>query len=227
MSPAATSTPAELDSTGEIDAAWVESVLASPYPGVAVRSVAKAPIGAGNVSDTVQVTIEYARPPRRRSRRRRRQVPAQRSRGARSRARQRRLPPRGRRAIGRSGASRLPHPARLPRRRRRDEHQPGARGSQLGRPGRPDRRVLTGRGGGRAQRAGPAALDVLPDGGGDRARVADPDGGRLRLLDRGGPGRGRGGASALPDAPVGREPRDHRGRQESSPAASTCCRSPA
>ena len=60
MSHAATRTPAELGSTGEIDAAWVESVLAIPYPGVAVRSVATAPIGAGNVSDTVRVTIEYA-----------------------------------------------------------------------------------------------------------------------------------------------------------------------
>ena len=63
MGTTATSTPAELDSTGEIDAAWVQSVLASSYPGVAVRSVAKAPIGAGNVSDTVKVTIEYANRP--------------------------------------------------------------------------------------------------------------------------------------------------------------------
>ena len=63
MGTTATSTPAELDSTGEIDVAWVESVLADSYPGVAVRSVAKAPIGAGNVSDTVKVTIEYANRP--------------------------------------------------------------------------------------------------------------------------------------------------------------------
>ena len=60
MSHVATSTPAELSSTAEIDAAWVESVLALSYPGVAVRSVAAAPIGAGNVSDTVRVAIEYA-----------------------------------------------------------------------------------------------------------------------------------------------------------------------
>ena len=63
MSPAATSTPALLDTTAEIDAAWVESVLATAYPNVGVRTVAKAPIGAGNVSDTVKVTIEYANRP--------------------------------------------------------------------------------------------------------------------------------------------------------------------
>jgi len=54
MSPAATSTPALLDTTAEIDAAWVESDLATAYPNVGVRTVAKAPIGAGNVSDTVK-----------------------------------------------------------------------------------------------------------------------------------------------------------------------------
>ena len=63
MSPAATSTPALLDTTAEIDAAWVESDLATAYPNVGVRTVAKAPIGAGNVSDTVKVTIEYANRP--------------------------------------------------------------------------------------------------------------------------------------------------------------------
>lgn len=60
----ATSTaPKLLDATAEIDPAWVESVLAPSFPGVAVRSVTRRPIGAGNVSDTVHVAIDYAHRP--------------------------------------------------------------------------------------------------------------------------------------------------------------------
>ena len=47
-------------SVAEIDAAWIQSVLrASGIPGATVRSVTSTPIGAGNVSDTVRVTIDY------------------------------------------------------------------------------------------------------------------------------------------------------------------------
>ncbi|WHU46879.1 aminoglycoside phosphotransferase family protein [Gordonia sp. L191] len=52
--------PALIDSVAEIEAAWIQSVLrASGIPGATVRSVTSAPIGAGNVSDTVRVTIDY------------------------------------------------------------------------------------------------------------------------------------------------------------------------
>ncbi len=58
------STVALLDLTTEIDAAWIGSVLAGPHPGSVVRGVTTRPIGAGNVSDTVLVEIDYAeRPP--------------------------------------------------------------------------------------------------------------------------------------------------------------------
>lgn len=63
MSTAATTTPALLDTVAEIDAAWIGSVLTATHPDVAVRSVATTPIGAGNVSDTVRVTIDYATRP--------------------------------------------------------------------------------------------------------------------------------------------------------------------
>lgn len=52
-----------LDTTDEIDAAWTESVLADSFPGASVRGVDLKPIGAGNVSDTVLVTIDYATRP--------------------------------------------------------------------------------------------------------------------------------------------------------------------
>ncbi|MFC5138940.1 phosphotransferase family protein [Actinomycetospora rhizophila] len=48
-----------LDDTDEIDAAWVTSVLADHFPGVAVRGVTARPIGAGNVSDTVHLALDY------------------------------------------------------------------------------------------------------------------------------------------------------------------------
>lgn len=52
--------PALIDTVAEIDAAWIQSVLrASGIPGATVRSVTSTPIGAGNVSDTVRVTIDY------------------------------------------------------------------------------------------------------------------------------------------------------------------------
>lgn len=48
-----------LDQTGEIDAGWLGSVLALTYPGVRVRGVRLRSIGAGNVSDTRHIAIEY------------------------------------------------------------------------------------------------------------------------------------------------------------------------
>jgi Ser/Thr protein kinase RdoA (MazF antagonist) len=56
-------TPALLDSIDQIDPAWLQSVLAPGHPGVSVAGVRCAPIGAGNVSDTVRVAIEYAERP--------------------------------------------------------------------------------------------------------------------------------------------------------------------
>jgi hypothetical protein len=54
--------PRLLDTVSEIDAAWIQSVLRyAGIPGADVTAVASAPIGAGNVSDTVRVDIEYAR----------------------------------------------------------------------------------------------------------------------------------------------------------------------
>jgi hypothetical protein len=52
-----------LEETGEIDAGWIGAVLAATFPGVEVRAVTCRPIGAGNVSDTVQVSIGYAQHP--------------------------------------------------------------------------------------------------------------------------------------------------------------------
>lgn len=63
MSNAATTAPALLDSTHEIDATWMESVLAASHPTATIRGVTTAPIGAGNVSDTVKVAIDYANRP--------------------------------------------------------------------------------------------------------------------------------------------------------------------
>lgn len=48
-----------LDRTDEIDAEWMTSVLAEQFPDVAVDTIACRPIGAGNVSDTVLVTVGY------------------------------------------------------------------------------------------------------------------------------------------------------------------------
>ncbi|HZZ46561.1 MAG TPA: phosphotransferase [Pseudonocardia sp.] len=64
MSDAAAGSPVPLlDETGEIDAAWLESVLALNYPGVRVRGVRMRPIGAGNVSDTRHIVVEYDQRP--------------------------------------------------------------------------------------------------------------------------------------------------------------------
>lgn len=52
-----------LDLTTEIDAAWIGSVLTPAHPGAVVRGVSLRPIGAGNVSDTVLVTVDYAERP--------------------------------------------------------------------------------------------------------------------------------------------------------------------
>ncbi|WP_026204628.1 phosphotransferase family protein [Actinomycetospora chiangmaiensis] len=53
-----------LDTTDEIDDAWLTAALSARHPGVEVRGVTARPIGAGNVSDTVHLTIDYGtRPP--------------------------------------------------------------------------------------------------------------------------------------------------------------------
>ncbi|SNS96567.1 phosphotransferase [Rhodococcoides kyotonense] len=55
--------PRLLDTVAEIDAAWIQSVLRySGIPGAEVASISSAPIGAGNVSDTVRVEIDYSTP---------------------------------------------------------------------------------------------------------------------------------------------------------------------
>ncbi|MGW4332405.1 phosphotransferase [Rhodococcus koreensis] len=55
-------TPRVLDVATEIDTAWVQSVLRhAGHTGVEVASISVQPIGAGNVSDTVRIGIEYAR----------------------------------------------------------------------------------------------------------------------------------------------------------------------
>ena len=52
--------PQLIDTVGEIDAAWIQSVLRhSGIPDAEVTGVTVQPIGAGNVSDTVRVAIEY------------------------------------------------------------------------------------------------------------------------------------------------------------------------
>lgn len=63
-SDAATAGPAVLDTAAELDAEWVQSVLvAAGHPDATVQAVEPAPIGAGNVSDTVRVAIDYANRP--------------------------------------------------------------------------------------------------------------------------------------------------------------------
>lgn len=55
--------PQLLDVVEQIDESWIQSVLRySGIPGAEVASISTAPIGAGNVSDTVRVAIEYATP---------------------------------------------------------------------------------------------------------------------------------------------------------------------
>lgn len=51
--------PALLDVVTEIDAAWVQSVLRHAGHDVDIAHVRSTPIGAGNVSDTVRVEIDY------------------------------------------------------------------------------------------------------------------------------------------------------------------------
>lgn len=48
-----------LDRTEQIDADWIRAVLTPTHPGTAVRAVSRRRIGAGNVSDTVHLTIDY------------------------------------------------------------------------------------------------------------------------------------------------------------------------
>jgi hypothetical protein len=49
-----------LDTTDQIDPAWMTAVLAGRFPDAEVSAVRARPIGAGNVSDTVHVALEYA-----------------------------------------------------------------------------------------------------------------------------------------------------------------------
>lgn len=58
-----TATPRLLDRREEIDASWLTQVLRIADHGDAeIASFATHPIGAGNVSDTFRVTLDYARP---------------------------------------------------------------------------------------------------------------------------------------------------------------------
>jgi hypothetical protein len=52
-----------LDTTDQIDPAWLTAALAARLPGVVVTGVSARPIGAGNVSDTVHLTLEYGTRP--------------------------------------------------------------------------------------------------------------------------------------------------------------------
>ncbi|MCX5046358.1 phosphotransferase [Aldersonia sp. NBC_00410] len=64
METASAEAPRLIDVVDEIDAAWIQSVLRhSGIPAAAVAGVSLAPIGAGNVSDTVRVSIDYAGEP--------------------------------------------------------------------------------------------------------------------------------------------------------------------
>lgn len=61
---AAIPVPVLIDVVEDIDASWIESVLRhSGIPGATVAGIAITPIGAGNVSDTVRVAIDYAGEP--------------------------------------------------------------------------------------------------------------------------------------------------------------------
>jgi hypothetical protein len=54
-------TPALLERIDEIDAAWIEAVLhGAGHADAAVRGFRATPVGAGNVSDTVRLDIDYA-----------------------------------------------------------------------------------------------------------------------------------------------------------------------
>ncbi|WP_354701649.1 hypothetical protein DSM112329_01975 [Paraconexibacter sp. AEG42_29] len=54
-------TPALLDRIDQIDAAWIEAVLhGAGHDGARVSAFRATPVGAGNVSDTVRLDIEYA-----------------------------------------------------------------------------------------------------------------------------------------------------------------------
>ena len=56
-------TPQLLDRCEEVDAEWLRKILSNAgHDDVEIASFASRPIGAGNVSDTFRVTLEYARP---------------------------------------------------------------------------------------------------------------------------------------------------------------------
>lgn len=59
----ATLAPAVLDLTDEIDPVWLATVLEPSFPGIAIAAITARPIGAGNVSDTVHLAIDYAHRP--------------------------------------------------------------------------------------------------------------------------------------------------------------------
>ena len=54
-------TPKLIDTTDDITAPWLEEVLGHAGHDTSIASIAIEPIGAGNVSDTVRVSIAYAR----------------------------------------------------------------------------------------------------------------------------------------------------------------------
>jgi hypothetical protein len=48
----------------QVDAAWLEAALSTNHPGTTIEAITVEPVGAGNVSDTVRVSITYGdRPP--------------------------------------------------------------------------------------------------------------------------------------------------------------------
>lgn len=51
-----------LESIDEIDSAWLEAALGQRHPGTRVSSFSSHPVGAGNVSDTVVIRLDYAEP---------------------------------------------------------------------------------------------------------------------------------------------------------------------
>ncbi len=51
--------PSLLDLTNEIDPTWLETALTPSWPGAKVRSFSSRGIGAGNVSDTVLLELQY------------------------------------------------------------------------------------------------------------------------------------------------------------------------
>lgn len=61
MTTEATATPVPLlESIDQITAQWLEAALSARCPGASIQNVSVRPVGAGNVSETVVVEIDYA-----------------------------------------------------------------------------------------------------------------------------------------------------------------------